>query len=70
MKFYTPEKAVLMDVSKVKSHPDGLLIEGKIMGAMPLKAILTPHELRGAFRLMTVPIMIRMIGMMFRRSAR
>jgi hypothetical protein len=70
MKFYTPEKTVLMDVTAVKRHPDGLLIEGKIMGAMPLKAILTPRELRGAWRLVNLPIILRALGMLFRRPAR
>jgi hypothetical protein len=67
VKFYTSEKTVLMDVRAVKVHPDGLLIEGKIMGTMPLKAILTPRELRGAFRLIKFPIVLRTMGMLLRQ---
>ena len=51
MKFYTPERTDLIEVTAVKAHPDGLLIEGKIMGAMPMKAVLRPAELRrGCFQ--------------------
>ena len=66
MKFYTPEKTVLMDITAVKPHADGLLIEGKIMGAMPMKAILRPEELRSAFKLMNRPLYMRVMGMLLR----
>lgn len=51
MKLYTPDKTVLMDVSKVTTNKDGLVIEGKIMGTMPMKAVLRPEELRAGLRL-------------------
>jgi hypothetical protein len=70
VKFYTPEKTVLMDITAVKSHPDGLLIEGKIMGAMPMKAILHPEEMRKAFKLMNRPLYIKVIGMLLRRQSK
>lgn len=53
MKFYTPEKAVLMEITAVKPHPDGLMIEGKIMGTMPMRAVLRAEELRAGFALMS-----------------
>ena len=53
MKFYTPEKTDLIDVTMVRPHPDGLLIEGKIMGVMPMKAVLPPRELRAGLRFLT-----------------
>jgi hypothetical protein len=68
VKFYTPEKTVLMDITSVKAHPDGLLIEGKIMGAMPMKAILRPEEMRKAFKLMNRPLYLKVIGMLLGRS--
>ena len=66
MKLYTPEKTVLMDITAIKPHPDGLQIEGKIMGAMPMKAILRPDEMRSAFKLMNRSLYIRMLGMLLR----
>ncbi len=64
MKFYTPEKTDLIEVTAVRPHPDGLLIEGKIMGAMPMKAVLRPRELRAGLRFFspqTVWTLLRML---------
>jgi hypothetical protein len=55
MKFYTPEKTVLMEITAVKPHADGLMIEGKIMGTMPMRAVLRPDELRAGFSLLSWP---------------
>lgn len=66
MKFYTPDKTVLMDISAVKPHPDGVLIEGRIMGAMPMKAVLRAGELRGGLRLLSVKLCWRLLGMLLR----
>jgi len=68
MKFYTPEKTVLMDITAVKPHPDGLMIEGKIMGAMPMKAILRPEEMRAAFRLVKPGMYLTVLRTLFRRK--
>lgn len=68
MKLFTPEKTELIDVTAVKLHDDGLLIEGKIMGAMPMKAVLRPAELRRAFALLSLPTILRLIAMLFRRD--
>lgn len=50
MKFYTTDKNVLMDVSNISTSPDGIVLEGKIMGTMPMKAVLRPDELRKGMR--------------------
>jgi hypothetical protein len=67
VKFYTPDKTVLMDITAVKPHPDGLLIEGKIMGAMPMKAILRPEEMRSGFKLLDRKLVFKALGMLLRR---
>ena len=56
MKLFTPDKTVLMEVTAVKPHPEGLVIEGMIMGAMPMKAVLRPAEARAAFKLLNWPV--------------
>jgi hypothetical protein len=56
MKFYTMDKTVLMDVSKVSTHKDGIVIEGKIMGTMPMKAVLRPEELRAGMRFVSLTL--------------
>ncbi len=68
MKLYTPEKTALIDVTAVRPHGTGLLIEGKIMGAMPMKAVLRPSELRAGFRLLTLRTVATLLAMLFRRD--
>jgi hypothetical protein len=70
VKLYAPDRTVLLDITAIKKHRDGLVIEGKIMGAMPMKAILTPRELRNAFSLIKGPSFLAVISMLFRRSGK
>ena len=70
MKLYAPDRTVLLDIIAIKRHREGLMIEGKIMGAMPMKAILTPRELRNAFSLIKGPSFFAAISMLFHRSAK
>jgi hypothetical protein len=66
MKLFTPEKTELLDVTKVSSSIDGVVIEGTIMGALPMRAVLTPAELRKAFSLLTLRTIVTLIAMLFR----
>jgi hypothetical protein len=67
MKLYTPEKTDLIDVTSIEPHADGVLIVGKIMGTMPMKAILRPAEMRRAFRLLSLRTLLALIALPFRR---
>ena len=49
MKFHTPEGDVLMEVKSVTPHDNGFMLQGKIMGTMPMKAVLKPENLRAGF---------------------
>jgi hypothetical protein len=66
MKLFTPEKTELIDVTKISSSVDGVVIEGTIMGALPMRAVLTPAELRKAFGLLTVRTAFTLLAMLFR----
>ncbi|NQV55337.1 MAG: hypothetical protein HQ503_05710 [Rhodospirillales bacterium] len=70
MKLYNTENTVLIDISAVEPDAQGLLIKGKIMGAMPMRAVLTPKELRAAFCLLSVKTFITLLAMLFRRDAK
>ena len=48
MKLYAFDNSDLMEVSKIYPQDNNLVIEGTIMGAMPIRAILKPAELRKA----------------------
>jgi hypothetical protein len=66
MKLFTPDKTELIVIDAVAPHPDGLLIEGVIMGAMPMKAVLRPTELRRGLRFLRPRTLAALIGMLFR----
>lgn len=64
MKFFTLDKTVLMDVTAVKESKDGIVLEGKIMGTMPMKAVLTAPELRAGLRFLSVALVWRCLRML------
>jgi hypothetical protein len=70
MKLYTPENSVLLDVTSVQPHPDGMLVTGKIMGTMPMKAIVRSEELRAGLRLLTPKLFFTLVSMLFRPARR
>ena len=67
MKFHTPENTDLIEVTAVRPHANGILIEGTIMGAMPMRAVLRPAELRRGFSLLSARTVATLIAMMFRK---
>jgi hypothetical protein len=67
MKLVTPDNTDLIVITAVAPHKDGLLIEGTIMGAMPMKAVLRPAELRRGLRFLRLPVIGALLGMLFRR---
>jgi hypothetical protein len=68
MKLFTPEKTELLNVTAIAPHRDGLIIHGRIMGAMPMKAVLTPRELRRTFRLFGPKLYWTLLLMLFKRA--
>jgi hypothetical protein len=68
MKLFTPEKSELIEIQSVEPHGDGLIIHGRIMGAMPMKAVLTPVQLRAGFKFLSFPLVFRLIAMLFTRA--
>lgn len=70
MKLYTPDNTILMDIEKLAPHEKGIIIEGKIMGTMPMKAILTPKELKAGLRFARPGLIGRLARMLLRRSER
>lgn len=67
MKLFTPDSSELIDVTSVAKHADGILVEGKIMGTMPMKAVLRPEELRRGMRFLSPGMIFTLIAMLFRR---
>lgn len=57
----------LMTVRKIERDGNTLVIRGKIFGAMPMVAKLTPQEARAALRLLDFKTSLFLITMLFRK---
>jgi hypothetical protein len=57
----------LMTVRKIERDGNTLVIRGKIFGAMPMVAKLTPREARAALRLLDARTIWFLLTMLFRR---
>lgn len=58
----------LMAVRKIERDGNTLVIRGKIFGAMPMVAKLTPKEARAALRLIDFRTFLFLLTMLFRKS--
>lgn len=69
MKMQGPDGSQLIEVMDVQPHGDGLLVSGQIMGAMPMKAVLKPSELRSGFKFLSFGLVLHVITMLFRKDS-
>ena len=68
MKLYGNDGSELMTVSSIERQGSNLVIRGKIMGAMPLSAILRPAEARSALRLLNLKTFLFLLTLPWRRD--
>ena len=68
MKLYSSDNSDLMEVSKISRKGGNLVVEGTIMGAMPIRAIVKPAEVRKVFSLMDFKTKMFAARMIFRTS--
>ena len=57
----------LMTVRKIERDGDALVIRGKIFGAMPMVAKLTPAEARAALKLIDGRTLLFLLTLLFRK---
>jgi hypothetical protein len=67
MKLYGSDSSELMEVRALRPDGNRLIVEGTIMGAMPIQAVLTPAQLRSAFKLLSFKTFIFVVGMLLRK---
>jgi hypothetical protein len=67
MNIYTPDGTELMSVASITPHEDGILIDGIIMGAMPMRGVVRPAELRALRKLISAKLIWATVVMLFRR---
>ena len=68
MKLYATDNSDLMEVSKITREGSNLIVEGTIMGSMPIRAVVKPAEVRQVFRVMSFRTLLFAITMLFRGS--
>jgi hypothetical protein len=68
MKIYDANDGELMQVRSIDREDNVLVIRGKIFGAMPMVAKVTPAEARAALKLLDFKTILFIISMLFRRS--
>lgn len=68
MKLFTPENTELIEVTAVTVHKDGLQLQGTIMGAMPMTAVLRPREMRRGLRFVSPGLIWAVLKMLFKRG--
>ena len=70
MKVYTPDKSELMVISKIERDGHNLLIHGKIMGSLPMKAVIRPDEARKGIRLIGLKTLLFLLTFLFRGNGK
>jgi hypothetical protein len=67
MKIYDANDAELMTVRELVREGDNLVIRGKIFGAMPMAAKLTPKEARAALKMLDLKTMFFIVSLLWRK---
>jgi len=67
MKIYDANDGELMTVRELVREGDNLVIRGKIFGAMPMVAKLTPKEARAALKMLDFKTILFMLTLLFRK---
>jgi hypothetical protein len=68
MKIYDATDGELMQVRSIDREDNVLVIRGKIFGAMPMVAKVTPAEARAALKLLDFKTILFILSMLFRRG--
>ncbi len=70
MKLKGADGSELMVVSAIERDGNDLVVKGKVFGAMPMSAHLTPEEARAAFKLLSFRLILFLLTLPFRRGSR
>ncbi|MGE4432318.1 MAG: hypothetical protein AB7E05_16425 [Sphingobium sp.] len=68
MQLQTIDNESLMDVKALRVAGNDLVIEGRIMGALPIQAVLTPDQARAALKLLDFKTVLFLLTILFRRG--
>jgi hypothetical protein len=68
MKIYDATDGELMQVRSIEREDNVLVIRGKIFGAMPMVAKVTPREARAALKLLDFKTILFILSLLLRRG--
>ena len=68
MKILDAQDKELMTVRKIERDGNALVVRGKIFGAMPMVAKVTPEEARAALKLLDARTILFLLTLLFRKS--
>lgn len=68
MRILDAQDKELMTVRKIERDGNDLVIRGKIFGAMPMVAKVTPAEARAALKLLDVKTILFLVSLLFRKG--
>lgn len=68
MRILDAQDKELMAVRRIERDGDNLVIRGKIFGAMPMVAKVTPEEARAALKLLDAKTILFLVSLLFRKS--
>ncbi|GLJ00685.1 hypothetical protein [Sphingobium sp. BS19] len=67
IKIYAPDKSNLMEISTLEAKDGNLVIKGKIMGSMPMTAVVRPEEARNVISLLNWKLALFLLSFLFRK---
>ena len=65
MKLYGSEGVLLMEVEAISARGESIQIKGKMMGQVPMQVIIGQQEIREAWKLMTIGVMLKALKLLF-----
>jgi len=63
---YSADNTKLMEIEALERSGNDLLIKGKVFGAMPMTARLTPGEARKGFKLLSFKLVLFLLTFLLR----
>jgi hypothetical protein len=63
---YSPDNSKLMEIEALERRGNDLLIKGKVFGAMPMTARLSPAEARKGLRLLNFKLALFLLTFLLR----
>jgi hypothetical protein len=66
MKIHTPDKSELFEVTTIEHSGGNLIVSGKIMGSMPMKAVIRPTDARQGLKMIRFRTYLFLLTFLFR----